>query len=62
MFFEGQKCIYCHSEDLFRLPQGTLSKKNLDKPTKPGKIVDKFIKDAKEEVMKEKKKLRSEEM
>lgn len=66
MFFESQKCIFCHSEDVVRNPP--LSHNNVVKTTtaptgnsKPGKIVDKYISDAKEEIRKEKIKLRSEE-
>lgn len=61
MFFEGQRCIHCKSEDVFREPQGSLRKKEVSKPVKPGKIVDKYIKDVKEEINKEKDKLKSEE-
>jgi len=66
MFFEDQKCIFCHSDDVARKP--SLSHNNVVKTTttsskssKPGKIVDKYISDAKEEIKKEKSRLRSEE-
>jgi len=66
MFFEDQKCIFCHSDDVVRKP--SLSHNNIVKTTttsskssKPGKIVDKYISDAKEEIKKEKSRLRSEE-
>ena len=63
MFFEGQKCIHCYSDDVFRLPQGVSSKgKTHNMPSKPGKIVDKYIKEVKQEIKKEKEKLRSEEL
>ena len=66
MFFEEQRCIFCYSEDVVRNPP--LSHNNVVKTTssstaksKPGTIVDKYISDAKEEIRKEKIKLRSEE-
>jgi len=65
MFFEEQRCVSCMSEDVFRLPPAGLtgiSNKKEDSSNRPGKIVDEYIKDAKEEIKKEKKKLKSEEM
>ena len=65
MFFEEQRCVKCHSDEVFRLPQGLLSRsmtKSKVDSSKPGKIVDKYIRDAKQEIKKEKEKLRSEEI
>ena len=65
MFFEHQRCTSCASEDVFRLPPAGLtgiSEKKEESTSKPGKVVDQYIKDAKEEVKREKKKLKSEEM
>lgn len=60
MFFENQKCVHCHSLEVFKVPsiqqnikQGT--------QTKAGAVVDKYIKDVKKEINDEKKKLKSEE-
>ena len=60
MFFENQKCIHCHSSEVFKVPsiQQRIEK---DGKTKTGSIVDKYIKDAKKEISDEKKKLKSEE-
>ena len=61
MFFEGQRCIFCYSENIFKLP--SLSEnKALKKTNKAGKIVDQYIKDAKQELKKEKKSLKTEEL
>ena len=62
MFFESQRCVYCHSSEVFKKP--TLSEKINSKPTnnkKAGLTVDQYIKDAKKEIQEEKKKLKSEE-
>ena len=66
MFFEDQKCISCHSENVVRTPP--LSHNNIIKVAsvstgtpKPGQVVDKYISDAKEEIRKEKTRLRAEE-
>jgi len=62
MFFENQRCVFCKSEDVFRLPQGQLKKTAEPTTKRPGKVVDKYIEDAKEEIKQEKKKLRAEEL
>ena len=64
MFFENQRCIHCHSDDIFKVPdlQYTNIKNAKNIKTRPGKIVDKYIEDAKKEIKKEKKKFKSEEM
>lgn len=62
MFFQQERCVLCHSEDIFKVPSIQIHSKPAETKTKAGKIVDEFIKDAKEEVRKEKKKLASEEM
>lgn len=63
MFFEGQRCIFCMSGNVFRLPFGgkPLDQK-INHETKTGDIVKKFIKDAKDEVKDYKKELRKEEL
>ena len=62
MSFKDQTCSRCESEDVFKVP--SLSDKVKISPTnhRPGKIVDDYIEKTKEEVKKEKKKLKSEEM
>ncbi len=61
MSFEEQKCIHCGSESIFKVP--SLSKNNIfSGANRPGKVVDKYIKDAKQEIQREKIKLKSEEM
>lgn len=65
MFFEHQRCVSCQSENVFRLPPAGITgivEKKEQNSTKPGQVVDQYIKDAKEEVKREKKKLKSEEM
>ena len=64
MFFESQRCIKCYSDEVYRIPNeiNLPSDKNSNSPSKPGKIVDKYIEEAKEEIKKEKKRLKSEEM
>ena len=63
MGFDDQVCIYCSSESVFRQP--SLSNKKLNHittKTKPGKIVDEYILEAKEEIKTEKRDLRSKEI
>ncbi len=61
MSYESQKCIFCHSSKVFKIP--SLSEiKILQQSQTPGKIVDKYIEDVKKEVKKEKKKLLSREL
>ena len=64
MFFEDQRCIYCHSSEIFKVPNIALNstKTNNTQAQRAGKIVDNYIKDAKEEIKKEKKNMKSEEM
>ena len=62
MFFEQDRCIHCSSEDIFKVPSIQIMKKTTSTTKKPGKIVDQYIKDAKEEIKKEKRSLASEEM
>ena len=65
MFFENQRCIKCHSDDVFRMPsQITTSKTDDHKKaaSKPGKIVDDYIKETKKAIKEEKKKMSSEEI
>lgn len=61
MSYDEQTCIYCKSSDVFKIPSlASRQQKNI--PTRVGKVVDQYLKDAKEEVEKEKNKLRSREL
>jgi len=62
MFFEDQKCTYCFSHDVFRLPSLSSRKSTTTSSDKPGKIVDKYISDVKEELKQERKTLKDEEL
>ena len=61
MFFEQDRCILCSSEDIYKVPSIQSQIKKTEN-TKPGKIVDQYIKDAKKEIKQEKKRLSSEEI
>ena len=63
MSFEDQVCTECNSENVFRLPQGSLAKSNTPTgPSRPGKLVDEYIEETRQEIKKEKHKLRTEEL
>ena len=62
MFFENQRCIHCQSDNIFREPNLTEKKVEGNSTKKAGKIVDKYIEDAKSEIKKEKQKLRTEQL
>lgn len=55
-------CPECNTEGLIRVPQITHSNSTGDsnKPSRPGKIVDQFIKDSKQELKAEKQKIANE--
>lgn len=61
MSFDSQLCIKCESEQVFRIPSLS-DNKAVAVVTKPGKIVNDYIRDVKEEVNQEKKELRSREL
>ena len=63
MFFEQKMCVYCHSEDIFKVPSVEYtSNQSSTGPKKTGKIVDEYIEDVKKEIKAEKKALKNEEM
>tara|TARA_B100000073_G_scaffold347852_1_gene363636 strand:+ start:1642 stop:1899 length:258 start_codon:yes stop_codon:yes gene_type:complete len=65
MFFEQKICIFCHSDDIFKVPSLEYTSQNNRKsesPKKVGKVVDDYIRDAKEEIKKEKKSLKKQEL
>ncbi len=56
-----KECIECGSLKIFKIPSLSVTKTNSNGSSKPGKIVNTYIEDAKLEVKKQKKQLRSEE-
>ena len=59
MFFEGQRCTKCHSDDVFRLP--SLSEKQVVSDSKKtGKVVKDYIEKTKKEIKDYKKNLSKE--
>jgi putative FmdB family regulatory protein len=63
MFFEQKMCIHCYGDNIFKVPSIEYTgKKSASTTRKVGKVVDDYIKEAKEEIKKEKKALQSEEM
>lgn len=65
MFFENQRCIHCHSDEVFRLPsEFNFNEKNKNTSTgqRVGKVVDDYIKEAKKTLQEEKKDLTSREL
>lgn len=64
MFFEDQRCVFCKSSEIFKVPHITLNstKTSSTQTQRIGKVVDDYIRDAKEEIKKEKKNMKSEEM
>ncbi len=64
MFFEHQRCVFCRSDDVQRVPSEIVLSniKDDDQAPTTGRIVDKYIEDTKREVKKEKKKLKEQEL
>ena len=62
MSFEDQTCVECSSFNVFKIPSMSNYKYIASSATKPGKIVDNYIKETKEEIKKEKKSLRKKEL
>lgn len=62
MSFDGQLCLNCDSSSVFKVPSIGQAKVSKKSSSRPGKIVDEYIRDAKKEIKQEKLKLRSEEM
>jgi len=63
-FFENQRCVKCHSEHVFKVPSIGAPARAAQSGADPkvGNVVNKYIEDAKSDIKKEKKKLRSEEL
>jgi len=62
MSFEEQVCISCESSNVFKIPSIGNSIIDKQRSRKPGKVVDEYIRDAREEIKQEKIKLKSEVM
>ena len=62
MSFEDQTCTSCHSKEVFKIPSLGDTKVSTSLSTKPGKIVDEYIRDTMQEIRKEKQKLKSQEL
>ena len=63
MFFEQDRCIKCHRDGyLVKLPNFTIkSSSSKQEEKKTGSIVDEFIKDAKQDLKRQKRDLKTEE-
>lgn len=61
MSFEGQTCVKCNSDLVFRIPSLSLASK-AKSTKKVGKIVDDYIQEAKSEIKSEKKALKLREI
>lgn len=62
MSYDSQRCTKCDSCDVFKIPSLSLYKASSKPTQRTGKIVDDYIRDAKEEIKQEKHKLKSEEL
>ncbi len=62
MFSKQDACIYCNSEKIFKVPAILDIKTSTLSSSKPGKIVDEYIKSTKQEIKKEKDILKSKEL
>ena len=63
MFHEQKECILCHrTETITKKPAFRIKKETEASNSRPGKIVDEFIQDAKKELKQQRKDLKSEEM
>ena len=60
MNFNSQKCNFCKSESVFRIPSlpEIKARLSLNHKNKPGKIVNSYIADAKKEIKDEKNNLK----
>ncbi len=54
MSFEDQKCVVCNSADIFKIPSLDIERHRRIHTNRAGKIVDKYIKETKEIIEKEK--------
>ena len=61
MFFEKQDCDLCGAKDCLNKVPVFMSIKKVASTNKPGKIVDNYIRDAKQEIKETKRQFRGEE-
>jgi len=62
---QQNSCILCSGESVFKIPaiaNTNISKNNKNKNSPPGRLVDDYIKQTKQDVKREKRRLKSEEM
>ena len=62
MSFDEQKCISCDSADVFKIPSLNIEHHRRIHTNRAGRIVDKYIKETKETIKKEKTDLRKMEV
>ena len=64
MSYEEQICVFCNSENVFKVPKfgGNRSNAQQSSPKKTGKVVDEFIRDTKKDIEFEKQKLKNQEL
>ena len=62
MSFEDQACPTCNSANVFKVPSLNIEAHTRIHTNRAGKIVDNYIKDTKEEIKKEKNRLREREL
>jgi len=63
MFHEQRECILCRRiETIVKVPNFSIKKTQDEQQSRPGKIVDEFIRDAKKDLKEQRKELKSEEM
>lgn len=64
MSYEDQTCIFCESEDIFKVPHAmlTLDASKVATKGRTGQVVDNYIKETKEIIKKEKTDLKRREL
>lgn len=63
MFHEQRECILCHRIDtITKKPSFRIKKEETSAVSRPGKVVDEFIQDAKKELKQQRRELKSEEL
>ncbi len=62
MSFNDQKCVICNSADVFKIPALSIDQHRQIHSNRAGRIVDKYIKETKETIEKEKIDLRKREL
>ena len=62
MSHEGQVCTHCDSKNVFKVPSLSIEAHSRIHSSRVGKVVDQYIKDAKQEIKQEKHKLKTREI